>query len=75
VKLITYLLVRVTHKSILIPVRILDSESIYLITTASRVIALIEMGGSEMSYDEKTAIALAILFLVAFRVFFYEFGI
>ena len=39
------------------------------------VIALIEMEGSEMSYEEKTAIALAILFLVAFRVFFYEFGV
>jgi len=39
------------------------------------VIALIKMEGSEMSYEEKTAIALAILFLVAFRVFFYEFGI
>ena len=38
-------------------------------------IALIEMGPSKMSNEENTAIALAILFLVELRSFFYEFGI
>ena len=74
-KLITCIQLESRHKSTLKPIRILDSEPIYLIIIGSMVITLIEMEGSEISYEEKTAIALAILFLVAFRVFFYEFSI